>query len=142
MAQLNGTDFLAKWATLFADNTTGEISAQDMRDFRQDIEDSFVNMLDGLTFTQGATDYVQAILGDLSRLEVRQVPEFGSDLCRSRVFAGRVIIENEPDGNTLEIDASKAIVSYTQLKIVGLPTSSAGLASGTVWSDSGTLKIV
>jgi hypothetical protein len=28
------------------------------------------------------------------------------------------------------------------LKITGIPTSSAGLASGTVWSDSGTLKIV
>jgi hypothetical protein len=46
MAQLNGANFLSKWATLFADNTAGEISALDMRDFRQDLVDSFPNLLD------------------------------------------------------------------------------------------------
>jgi hypothetical protein len=29
----------------------------------------------------------------------------------------------------------------SKLRIVGLPTSSSGLSSGDVWSDSGTLKI-
>jgi hypothetical protein len=55
MAQLNGVDFLAKWATLFADNTTGDISAEDMRDFRQDIKDSFFNLLDGVGLVSGLT---------------------------------------------------------------------------------------
>jgi hypothetical protein len=46
MAQLNQANFLSKWAALFADNTTGDISALDQRDFRQDISDSFINILD------------------------------------------------------------------------------------------------
>lgn len=54
MAQLNGTDFLAKWATLFADNTTGDISAEDMRDFRQDITDSFLNSVTPVTIGTAA----------------------------------------------------------------------------------------
>ena len=32
--------------------------------------------------------------------------------------------------------------SLATLKLTDLPTSASGLASGTVWSDSGTLKIV
>jgi hypothetical protein len=32
--------------------------------------------------------------------------------------------------------------SLATLKLTSLPTSASGLASGTVWSDSGTLKIV
>jgi hypothetical protein len=60
MAQLNGTDFLTKWATFFADNTTGDISAEDMRDFRLDIKDSFLNLLDNaysvFTITASGTD--------------------------------------------------------------------------------------
>lgn len=46
MAQLSKTAFLSKWATLFADNTTGEISEQDVRDFRQDVSDSFLSISD------------------------------------------------------------------------------------------------
>jgi hypothetical protein len=46
MAQLAGAAFLTKWAGLFADNSTGDISAEDMRDFRQDLVDSFPNFLD------------------------------------------------------------------------------------------------
>lgn len=46
MAVLSKTAFLTKWASLFADNTTGEISEQDIRDFRQDISDSFLSISD------------------------------------------------------------------------------------------------
>jgi hypothetical protein len=45
--KLSYVDFLAKWAALFPDNTTELISAEDMRDFRQDIADSFMNFFDG-----------------------------------------------------------------------------------------------
>lgn len=46
MAALNTTDFLAKWLTLFADNTTRDISEEYLRDFRQDISDSYLNKTD------------------------------------------------------------------------------------------------
>lgn len=46
MTQLSKAAFLSKWLTLFADNTTRDISEQDMRDFRQDIADSFWNQVD------------------------------------------------------------------------------------------------
>lgn len=42
MAQLTKAAFLSKWATLFADNSSREIGEEDMRDFRQDIADSFL----------------------------------------------------------------------------------------------------
>lgn len=66
MAQLNGANFLSKWAGLFADNTTGDISAEDMRDFRQDLVDSFPNFLDdaydAFTVTAGGTNTYTATL--------------------------------------------------------------------------------
>lgn len=46
MAQLTLDAFLSKWAGLFADNATRDISEEDMRDFREDIADSFLNTLD------------------------------------------------------------------------------------------------
>ncbi|HYG02100.1 MAG TPA: hypothetical protein VD927_06610 [Chryseosolibacter sp.] len=46
MAQLNKTDFKAKWATLFADNVSGDIGANDMRDLKEDISDSFLSIDD------------------------------------------------------------------------------------------------
>jgi hypothetical protein len=45
-------------------------------------------------------------------------------------FAGKVII-----GSTNTVGSSP-------LNVKGLPTSSAGLSSGDVWNDGGTLKIV
>lgn len=44
-------------------------------------------------------------------------------------FAGKVLI-------------GSSTVGVSKLNITGLPTSSAGLASGDVWNDGGTLKIV
>lgn len=46
MAALSTTAFLAKWATLFANNSSRDISEEDVRDFRQDIADSFMNVVD------------------------------------------------------------------------------------------------
>jgi hypothetical protein len=51
MAVLTNAAFLSKWSTLFADNATRDISELDMRDFRQDISDSFLNKTDGGTVT-------------------------------------------------------------------------------------------
>jgi hypothetical protein len=46
MAVLTKAAFLSKWSTLFADNSIRSISEQDMRDFREDIADSFINSSD------------------------------------------------------------------------------------------------
>lgn len=46
MSQLSLSGFLSKWAGLFADNSARDISELDMRDFRQDIADSFLNTTD------------------------------------------------------------------------------------------------
>lgn len=46
MAQLSKSAFLSKWASLFADNSTRNISELDLRDFRQDISDSFLSGVD------------------------------------------------------------------------------------------------
>jgi hypothetical protein len=46
MSALSKTAFLSKWAGLFADNTSRDISEEDIRDFRQDIADSFLNIVD------------------------------------------------------------------------------------------------
>src|SRR5690606_41134125 len=46
MTKLSASAFIAKYTTIFADNGNREISAEDMRDFRQDIADSFWNQVD------------------------------------------------------------------------------------------------
>lgn len=48
MANLGISAFLSKWATKFATNGVGSITGTFMRDFRQDISDSFVNNVDGV----------------------------------------------------------------------------------------------
>lgn len=42
MAQLSKSAFISKWTPIFADNTSGDITEQDLRDFMTDIKDSFV----------------------------------------------------------------------------------------------------
>lgn len=46
MAKLSISAFVSKWGTLFADNSSRAISEQDIRDFRQDVSDSFLNLTD------------------------------------------------------------------------------------------------
>lgn len=46
MTQLSKVAFLSKWAGQFADNAVRLISEADMRDFRQDIADSFFGIID------------------------------------------------------------------------------------------------
>ena len=52
---------------------------------------------------------------------------------------------NAPTGSTVQFgvnNSGKLIVNSTTIKIVSIPTSSAGLPAGSVWNDGGTLKIV
>lgn len=77
MAQLTKVAFLSKYASLFADNSTRQISEEDLRDFREDISDSFLtiddNFIDEDSFTsdsntkapsqQSVKAYVGSVLG-------------------------------------------------------------------------------
>lgn len=44
--QLTVSAFLSKWFSRFADNSSREISEEDLREFREDVADSFLNLLD------------------------------------------------------------------------------------------------
>lgn len=46
MSNLSKSAFLSKWNSLFADNSTRDITEEDLRDFTTDIKDSFLNILD------------------------------------------------------------------------------------------------
>lgn len=62
MAVLTKANFLTKWAALFADNATRDISEEDMREFRQDISDSTLFLRDQyyntINSTTGVDDYI------------------------------------------------------------------------------------
>jgi hypothetical protein len=49
MAELTLASFLSKYNTIFADNTNREITEEDLRDFRQDIADSFLAWQDNVS---------------------------------------------------------------------------------------------
>ena len=49
MAKLSITGFLSKWAGKFASTGSGSITGAFMRDFRQDISDSFLSSVDYVT---------------------------------------------------------------------------------------------
>lgn len=69
-------------------------------------------------------------------------PEYMGRLLRQLNFIfGRL---NSVRPVTVGSDLSQQNVGYpiSGLTIVNIPTSSAGLPSGSVWSDNGTLKIV
>lgn len=51
MSVLTAAAFLSKWTARFADNTTRDISEADMREFVEDIKDSFSNILGGTVIT-------------------------------------------------------------------------------------------
>jgi hypothetical protein len=55
MAVLTTAAFLSKWNSRFADNSTREISEGDMREFAEDIKDSFDSILGGATVTSWLT---------------------------------------------------------------------------------------
>lgn len=46
MAVLNGSSFVSKWIARFADNVSREITEGDLREFVQDINESFINNVD------------------------------------------------------------------------------------------------
>ena len=68
MAQKTRAEILTEINTLLADNTSGDISAEDVRNVLTDIKDSFVNLSDaGITtaeaaFLAGVTSAIQTQL--------------------------------------------------------------------------------
>lgn len=99
MAQLSKSAFLAKWLTIFADNVTRDISEEDMRDFRQDIADSFWNKDDD------ALTSVQTAQADTSGATITLDFDSGSDyvFVGSASFATAKTIALDNDTNALRL---------------------------------------
>lgn len=66
MAVLTIAAFLSKYNSIFADNTTRAISEEDMRDFRQDIADSFQSVLGATTITSWKSPCVVATTANIT----------------------------------------------------------------------------
>jgi hypothetical protein len=62
--------------------------------------------------------------------------------CRNLSGSNTYFLISTETGKVGNVLIGTATNGSSKLRIVGLPTSSAGLSSGDVWSDSGTLKIV
>lgn len=87
MAQKTAAQILTEITTLLADNSTGAISAEDVRSVLTDIKDSFVNLSDaGITtaeaaFLNGVTSAIQTqIDGKLANVVEDTTPQLGGDL--------------------------------------------------------------
>jgi hypothetical protein len=92
----------------------------------QDSANTYVSHFSGLNQTNGI-----AIGTNSSNVAVIQG--------YTRTFSATNNIAMQVDGGNVLIGTSTS--GSSKLRIVGLPTSSAGLSSGDVWNDSGTLKI-
>jgi hypothetical protein len=66
MAVLTIAAFLSKYNTIFADNSTRNISEEDLRDFRQDIADSFQSVLGATTITSWKSPCVVATTANIT----------------------------------------------------------------------------
>lgn len=61
MTQLSKSAFLAKWTPIFADNDTGDITEEKLRDFTTDIKDSFGAELEFETKVAASTSLAAAL---------------------------------------------------------------------------------
>lgn len=66
MAVLTTAAFLSKWNSRFADNTTRDISEGDMREFAEDIKDSFTSVLGDVTVTSWLSPCVVATTANIT----------------------------------------------------------------------------
>lgn len=66
MAVLTAAAFLSKWNARFADNTTREISEEDMREFVEDIKDSFQNITGATTVESWKSPCAVATTGNIT----------------------------------------------------------------------------
>lgn len=66
MAVLTTAAFLSKWNSRFADNTTRDISEGDMREFAEDIKDSFTSVLGDVTVTSWLSPCIVATTANIT----------------------------------------------------------------------------
>lgn len=65
MAILTPAAFFSKWTSRFADNSTRDISESDMREFAEDLKDSFQSILGGTVITSWKDPVVVATTGNI-----------------------------------------------------------------------------
>ena len=125
---------------MFCVNTTGAAAGGPIAFYANNVENMRINGNGGFTINKQGTSQALAQFattqGDEARSLVIYTPV---DTSTTSPFVFQT-------GNSIsfEIDASEAmrIDSNGRLIISNIPTSASGLSSGTVYSDSGTLKIV
>ena len=57
------------------------------------------------------------------------------------IYSRVEVNDGDPDGADIIMDSKQNNIDQTYIYIKELPTSSAGLVTGQVWNDAGTLKI-
>jgi hypothetical protein len=110
---------------------------------------SLGNVLIGTTTDNGAKFQVNGFSRfDRGTLQFTLNPSYaGGNVYSQLQSTGDLALATGGDNNRVYITTSGNVLIGTttngasKLSIVGLPTSAAGLSSGDVWSDSGTLKI-
>lgn len=118
MAQLTKAAFLSKWAALFADNSTRDISEEDLRDFREDISDSFLSLEDNfideddmasdsdtkVPTQQSVKAYVDARVGSAGAWQKVTIPVSSAEILALNTTPKR-LIDNPGAGNGIIVDA-------------------------------------
>jgi hypothetical protein len=89
---------------------------------------------------QAADDYVSRLwFGDTTDYDVGSIQYLHFPNAMTFTVNASERLRIDSSGNLL---IGTFTTGASRLRIVGLPTSSAGLSSGDVWNDGGTLKIV
>lgn len=133
MAQLTKAAFLSKWSSLFADNSTREISEEDLRNFRLDISESFLsiedNFIDEDDFSSDSA--TKAPSQQSTKAYIASQIAGGSGAVSGSLVAGRVVVatgtNTVDDYDTLTFDGTKlAIGNIAPDSILHAYESSAG----------------
>ena len=146
----NANDISYKWNTTF--NVSGYLEA--IGDYRRAFgyyDSRVMRMFDGRDGSSNS-DYVSVASNFESGREIGEVRIngsinegaainiYGKDDSR---FGGALRAwATEADGTAVEVLKIDVQSPAARLRLEGLPTSSAGLPTGSVWNDGGTLKIV
>ena len=125
---------------MFCVNTTGAAAGGPIAFYANNVENMRINGNGGFTINKEGTSQALAQFATTQGGEARSLTiNTPADTSTNSPF-----VFSTGNSISFEIDASEAmrIDSNGRLIISNIPTSASGLSSGTVYSDSGTLKIV
>lgn len=119
--------FLSKWLALFQDNTNREITEAYMRDFRQDISDSFVNIeTDSITGVRGVSPGISTI-ADLKLTVTASLPT---------TYHPILIFRDSVNGNVLRVYELVAGTDAESSPTVIRPNDYDGTSNQKIWKLS------